>query len=228
VCGDLRVDHTAKTLLRNDACAYAHDPDNPCWCYGFMPMYNPDGTLMNFISHGKLNDEQEAVLRRFVMGYNVHDIGAGQLALAKKLQELGAHTVTAIDKMYSHHMVFTPHPSITLVGEYFEEYARHGHFIDVAFVSWPEVHGQRRIVDLLRGARTIIYLGSNFDGTACGSVEMFQYLSQREVLALVPAKWNSLIVYGHTYPIQRRLLPEEYAAIHRANEYFEWGADIAM
>lgn len=226
VCGDTRADHTAKTLLRNDACAYAHDPDNPCWCYGFMPMLNPDGSLMTFLSMGKLTDEQEAVLRQFVMGFNIHDIGAGQLGMAKKLQELGAHTVTAVDKIYSHHPVVSPHPSITLVGEYFDEYANHGHFIDVAFVSWPEAYGQDRIVDLLRGARIVIYLGSNFDGTACGSEAMFQYLSQRNVLALVPHRWNSLIVYGNEYPVQRRLVPEEYAALHRDRDYFAWGVDI--
>ena len=217
------------------ACAYAHDSDNPCWCYKFVPLLNPDGSLMTFISYGNLNDEQEAVLRRFVMGYNVHDIGAGQLALARKLVELGAHAVTALDKIYAdfRHNNFddcrswaAPLPQISLVGEHFEEYARHGHFIDVAFVSWPETNNQKRIVDLLRGARTIIYLGSNFDGTSCGSAEMFRYLSQRSVAAVVPHKYNSLIVYGHEYPVQRRLLPEEYAALHRDGPYFTYGEDI--
>lgn len=207
------------------ACAYAHDSDNPCWCYKFVPLINADGSLMASISMGKLTDEQEAVLRQFVMGYNVHDIGAGQLGLARKLIELGAHTVTAVDRVYADFRNnnfndcapwVPPLPGITLVGEYFEEYARHGHFIDVAFVSWPEVYNQDRIVDLLRGARTIIYLGSNFDGTACGSEEMFRYLSQRNVLALVPHRRNSLIVYGNEH-VTRRLLPEEYAAPCRSS-----------
>ena len=231
-CGDPKSAHTAKTLLRNDACAYAHDSDAPCWCYRYTPasrgfLLKPDGTAMT-ISMGKLNDEQEAVVRQYVAGYNVHDLGAGQLGMAQKLIELGAHTVTAIDKIYSYSRPpWSPPPGVTLVGEYFEEYARHGHFVDVALVSWPEAYNspQAGIVTLLKEARIVIYLGSNFDGTACGSEEMFRFLSQREVLALVPNKFNSLIVYGREL-VHRRLLPEEYAALNRDKAYCVYGAEI--
>ncbi len=135
-CGHTREEHTAKTLGRNDACAYALDSDGPCFCAGFSQgrgyLLNPDGSLMT-ISIGNLTDEQEAVVKIFVAGCNVHDIGAGQLALAMKLIELGANSVTAIDKIYSYEVVH-PLSRITPVGESFEEYAKHGHFIDVAFV----------------------------------------------------------------------------------------------
>ena len=185
-------------------------------------------TYMHPLFTGRLTDEQEAIVRNFVMGYNVHDLGSGQLGLAMKLVELGAHTVTAVDKEYSHRLFYSPHPSITLVGEYFEEYARHGHFIDVALVSWPEVYNQQGLELLLRYARTVIYLGTNFDGTACGSAEMFNHLVQREVLALVPHKWNSLIVYGQRVQGSRKLLPEEYAALHRDSAYFKFGEDLDL
>lgn len=189
-------------------------------------MLNPDGSLMTFISHGQLTDEQEAVVRTFVAGYNVHDIGAGQLALAQKLIELGANTVTAVDKCYSHTLVKSL-PHITLVGEYFEEYAKHGHVVDVAFLSWPEAYQQQGVVQLIEDARVVVYLGNNFDGVSCGSEEMFQHLVQREVLGLVPNQFNSLIVYGNSR-IKRRPLPEEYAGLHREmTGYFNYGEDIA-
>lgn len=200
-----------------------------------MPMLNPDGSLMTFLSIGKLNDEQEAVLRQFVMGYNIHDIGAGQLGLSKKLIELGAHTVTAVDRIYADFRNnnfndcapwVAPLPGISLVGEYFEEYARHGHFIDVAFISWPEAYHQQGIVQLIERARVVIYLGSNFDGISCGSEDMFCTLSQRNVLATVPHRFNTLIVYGNEW-VARRLLPEEYAALNRGTNYFVYGDDIA-
>lgn len=170
---------------------------------------------MTNIAMGQLTDEQEAIVRQYVAGYNVHDIGAGQLGLSKKLLELGAHTVTALDKDYNHrlHLYQTGLP-ITLVGETFEEYARHGHFIDVAFVSWPETYQQFGIVQLLRDARITIYLGSNFDGTACGSKEMFEQLVMQEVLATVPHRWNTLIVYGNRRVVRRPLM-EELAALRR-------------
>ena len=200
-------------------------------------LLNADGSLMTTISMGKLNDEQEAVLRNFVMGYNVHDIGSGQLGLSRKLIELGAHTVTAIDKLYADFRNnnfkdcapwVPPHPGITLVGEYFEEYASYGHFIDVAFVSWPEAyHPDNGLVALLTGVRTVIYLGTNFDGTACGSIALFQHLSRRNILATVPHKWNTLLVYGNEQQT-RRLLPEEYAALHRDGAYFKFGDDLDL
>lgn len=177
------------------------------------------------ISVGQLNAEQEAVVRNFVAGYSVHDLGSGQLGLARKLLELGAHMVTAVDKEYSWnlHRYQTGMPHLLLVGETFEEYARHGHFVDVAFISWPEVYQQHGLVDIIRQARVVVYLGSNFDGTVCGSVELFQHLAQREVLALAPAKFNSLIVYGRQ-GAQRRLLPEEVAALRREAELYPFTA----
>ncbi len=175
------------------------------------------------VSHGHLNDEQEAVLRTFVAGYCVHDLGAGQLGLAKKLVELGAHMVTALDKEYSwnFHRYQANLPHVLLVGETFEEYARHGHFVDVAFISWPVAHHLPGLVDIIRQARTVIYLGSNFDGTVCGSHDLFEHLLQREVLALVPHRFHRLIVYG-MQGVQRAPLPEEYAALHRGRGGFAY------
>lgn len=175
---------------------------------------------------GDLNEEQEAVVRNFVAGYSVHDLGAGELKIAAKLVELGAHRVIAVDKLYSHRVLNLPHPTVFLVGEYFEEYAMHGHLIDVAFVSWPEAWRLPGLVRLLADARISIYLGSNFDGVSCGTEELFQFWSRRNVLATVPSKQNTLIVYGNLVT-QRRLLPEEYAALHRGTiGYFTYGEDI--
>jgi len=193
-------------------------------------MVNPDGTVMTFISIGKFNDEQEAVVRNFVAGYNVHDLGAGQLGMANQLSDLGAHTVTAVDKNYAGNLdrYTDRRPNVNLVGEYFEEYARHGHFIDVAFVCWPECYEQQGLVQLIHNVRTVIYLGSNFDGAACGSTEFWETMKRREVLAVVPDRWNSLIVYAGQKWIARRPLPEEYAGLHRAGSHFAYGADLVV
>lgn len=193
-------------------------------------LINPDGTVMTFISMGRLDDEQEAVVRNFVAGYNVHDLGAGQLGMANRLSDLGAHTVTAVDKDYEGNLdrYTDRRPNVSLVGETFEEYAKHGHFIDVAFVCWPECYGQDGIVELLNNVRTIIYLGSNFDGSACGHQDMWESLKRKEVLALVPGRWNSLIVYAGQKWVARRPLPEEYAALHRSGPFFKYGADLVV
>lgn len=183
---------------------------------------------MTCIAMGGLNDEQEAVVRNFVQGFNVHDLGAGQLGMSRKLVELGAHTVTAIDKDYEGrlHLYQDRPPQVNLVGELFEEYAKHGHFIDVAFVCWPECYAQNGIVQLIQNVRVIIYLGSNFDGIACGAHDMWAVLKNREVLAYVPNRWNSLIVYAGQKWVARRPLPEEYAALNREGSYLKYDDDL--
>lgn len=189
-------------------------------------LLNPDGTVMTCIAMGQLYAEQELIVRRYVQGHDVHDLGAGQLGMSKKLIELGAHTVTAVDKDYESRMhLYGTFPRITLVGETFEQYARHEHYIDVAFVCWPECYQQRGIVRLLMNVRTIIYLGTNFDGTACGSTEMWEHLRHNEVLAYVPHRFNNLIVYNGTRWIARRPLPEEYAGLHRDGPPLVYGED---
>lgn len=160
---------------------------------------------------GRLSVEQCSVLTQYLKGRVVHDLGAGDLTLAGGLLELGARHIVAVDADYRWHK---PPVSIqvTLVGAYFDAYVATEPEIDVAFVSWPEQYAIQGLRSLVQRAKTVIYLGSNFDGTVCGSFDLWTHLRLRQVLATEPDRKNTLIVYGELGP-RRPLLPEEYSAL---------------
>lgn len=155
---------------------------------------------------GKLNLQQEAAIKPQILASVVHDLGAGDLVLAADLLRLGAQQVVAIDK--EPYRKRSPQ-GINTVTCYFENYPGN---IDIAFVSWPQEAFDLGLLNLIRRARTVIYLGSNTRGNACGFTQMWHYLATREVIAYVPDEYNSLVIYGSTLE-QRKYLPEEYAAI---------------
>lgn len=165
--------------------------------------------------YGSLNKAQEAALRPFVKRKVVHDLGAGDYTLSHRLLKFGAEKVIAIDHTRPYDtcpMTFRnliAGMKIEFVTGYFHQYHEP---IDTAFVSWPSNYASH--IDVLCDrAPTVIYLGVNTDGTCCGTPEMFEKLSKRAVLAHVPDRKNTLIVYG-SKRVERALLPEEFAAIN--------------
>lgn len=155
---------------------------------------------------GRLYHEQREALRPFLDVPMVHDLGSGDLSLAKDLVRLGAHKVVAIDKVQSRRASTAKVVPITC---YFENYPGP---VDTAFVSWPHNSYDFGLMSILRRARIVAYLGKNTDGTSCGTPQMWNHLVPREVLAHVPAKHNTLIVYGPELQA-RQYLPEEYAGL---------------
>jgi hypothetical protein len=66
-------------------------------------------------------------------------------------------------------------------------------------------------------AETLVYLGKNTDGSACGFPGLFEVLARREILAYVPDRPNTLIIYGkfirQPNEPHREPMPEEHAAL---------------
>ena len=160
--------------------------------------------------YGRLNAKQEAEVRRWVEGYHVHDLGAGDLVLSHKLLDLGAIHVTAIDRELSEGRTATRDRRITCFQEHFHN--THDQ-ISTAFVSWPCNWQDSGLLRLLTRTSIILYLGTNTRGTACGGPDLFGYLTQREVLAYEPWVENTLIVYGPRR-IFREPRGEEKAALN--------------
>lgn len=200
-------------------------------------------------SFGKLSAAQAEIVSRVVRGRTVHDIGAGEHALSRQLIDLGAREVVAIEaasKQYGRLEYGTPYEAITAVPVSFRQYGRMTKSaksfaraeggrplgpakpIQIAFVSWPtpedskfKTHSDYSILGIVRRAPVVIYLGSNMDGTMCGSRKLYEHLSRRKVLAHEPNKQNTLIVYNGLLPAgkERELLPEELAGIDAGNVY---------
>jgi hypothetical protein len=162
-------------------------------------------------SYGSLNKEQMGVLRSFIKGRRLRDYGCGNLRLTITLVRLfGARHVEAIDQ----DLVSVPRQLRSQIAFTQSHFYRVGPSTRTAFVSWPINHDTYLDRCLVHAPR-VIYLGTNMGGTACGYPHFWLSLVQREVLAYVPHAHNTLIVYGDKLKRRRRLMPEEYAALHR-------------
>lgn len=145
---------------------------------------------------GSLNKEQAKAIRPHVKGKTVWDLGAGDLTLSYQLLKLGAEKVVAVEKEETHP---SRSQAVEVQRKYFEQVLETP---EVVFVSWPANRRDVGLLRLVQNARTVIYLGCNTDYTCCGDRSFFTELSQREVLAYVPERRNSLLVVGHTRMIR--------------------------
>lgn len=165
------------------------------------------------MGYGKLNQAQRRAVTPHLVGKTVHDLGAGDLELARECLSLGAGHVVAIDKERNFSL---PRAKITKLHMSFAE------FNDPAptvILSWPVNHPAHGLLRLVKEAETVVYLGTNTDGMACGTKPLWKHLATRKVLAHVPVRENTLIVYGALLGKSRKVLPEEYAALNTDEIY---------
>lgn len=167
----------------------------------------------------RLNDAQRAALEPFINGARVHDLGSGDLVFTRELVRMGAEHVTAIDR----HPARSFNKRITCVEAHYENYHVD---VDVAVMSWP-ANWRTGLRETAEQSRIVVYVGKNTDGSSCGSQAMFEHLVDREVLAHVPDRCNTLIIYGPTR-VERDRLPEEHAKLTedakmwRYDELLKW------
>jgi hypothetical protein len=149
------------------------------------------------MSYGQLTTEMLDAIRPYVEGKRVIDLGAGDGRKARFLVRYGASHVTCVDKnlmpyqfagqniqwherTYFYDLVCNPN-----CPEY-----------DVAFVSWPVNYRQPGLVELCERAKVVIYLGCNYNGSACAFREFYQHLVGRELLDEHMTSRNALIIVG--------------------------------
>lgn len=150
-----------------------------------------------------------------VKGRKVHDLGSGDdLSLSLALVELGAKEVVAIDTYPYIQIATSP---VRYVRNYFESVVDED--VEVAFVSWPSNRSSSGLLELIRPASIVIYLGKCTDGSMCGSPELYRYFSKRAVIAHEPHHTNTLVIYGGESSQGRDLLPEELAGIDHERVY---------
>lgn len=163
-------------------------------------------------------DKQLSAIAEAVDSRHVHDLGAGDCRLAVLLlMECNARTVTAIDCELPdggrrRALEYMLPGDLLFVESTFAEYVP-SEPIDVAFVSWPPNRFVRGLVDLAASARTIIYLGSNVDCSACGGLDLLQYFLCRELQRYIPARQSTLLVLGDLLEHPREPTGEERAGI---------------
>lgn len=173
-------------------------------------------------TYGRLDQAQRVALAALVQGRRVHDLGSGTGVLAKEIADLGASHVVAVDS--AHHFFSFPHERITWRNQDFWDVKDE---IDVAFVSWPsnDVDAAILLASLGRRSRTVVYLGKNTDGTACGAKPFFSMLLRRRLVIDLPSRYNCLVAVDE--PLSgppRAPTSDEYAALCRDDAWITYEA----
>jgi len=175
--------------------------------------------------YGNLNIKMRDTVASFVKGRTVYDLGAGDGDHGRTLRAIGASRVVCIDKNpvgFDEAGSLPPRPHMTgieCVQGYIDKVPM-PNSPDVVFLGWPQNYPIPGLMQWVNAARTVIYLGCNFNGTACGFPDLFHGMMRRELLAYVPDPRNSLIVVGRTRPDPREPTAEEAAALSDAVVYF--------
>lgn len=170
--------------------------------------------IVAYIPFDNLSPMQRVHLQHVVEGRTVHDLGAGDLTYAHDLTIIGASHVVAIDK----EPVSNPFAEVTFQHKRFVDVQDD---IDIAFISWPANYVNHIEVPASR-ARTIVYVGKNTDGTACGPAALFDTMLHRKLIAYIPERRNTLIICEGVLARPRPATGEEYAAL---NDHKLWSFD---
>lgn len=157
-------------------------------------------------------NRQEDSIRLYIEGRSVIDLGAGCLNLAMQLKRLGASSVLAVDEV---DMPFCD--GIETQQKCFIDVTE---TLDVAFLSRPINRFCEGLNEILDRHEIVIYLGSNLAGSACGSLELFQYLVKRNPLAHILEPTGTMLIYSKATRVES-LYAEEIAALDAWN-----GGDI--
>ena len=166
------------------------------------------------VAYGSLSLTQTEAVAEYVEGKVVHDICCGNFDLAGELLCLGASGVVAVDSRELVEFSQVLPSGIRYVQSAIQDFEEP---IETLFVSWP-VNWRIGLDRLVRRAATVIYLGSNVDGSACGGDEFWRAVTAREICVEIPAPKNTLLIYGGSYVV-RELVPEEIAAVHHDRMY---------
>lgn len=173
------------------------------------------------MSWGKPHPSMRNPLYLAIQGKHVLDLGAGDFTLSRYLLQHGAKFVTAVEphnpSRYGPPVKAPPnfvHLPVYFDNDTLPDYIKTTN-VEVAFLSWPANHHLPGLLPLLREIPTILYLGTNFNGTSCGHPALFKFFLTRELVAFVDRQpHNSMIILGERLPKGQRLpTPEEDAAL---------------
>jgi hypothetical protein len=170
--------------------------------------------------YGQLTPHAQEIVSKLVRDKIVWDLGAGEGHFCRRLLRLGARKVVAVEKAWNsgNPGIHWGRPdfgtlNIDVRPNYFKDVEVPPEGIEVAFLSWPFNIYMEGLQELLRASRTIIYLGSNVQGNACGYLEMFEHFREREIEAYLPKLDNTFIVYGDVLDEPRTELVGEEKAV---------------
>lgn len=184
--------------------------------------------IIAHMHYGAITKEQLAYVRKFVKGRTVYDLGCGDGTYASMIARY-CNRLVAVDKESYHVKKLSKLSNVECVVSYFKDYHPDVQEDDVALFFWPVNYNSTDMVTIERLFRNVIYLGSNVNMSACGSIGLWRDFASRPILEHIPDARNTLIAYGALYDVLGRpLVHEEYAAINNNEVHTYYGCPCGM
>lgn len=147
---------------------------------------------MKKLGYCTLTDKQESTLLSWVKDEVVHDLGAGNLSLAL-LMSSHAKEVHAIDKELPKASNL---PANVHLHEGLFNAVKLPTTLDCVVLAWPPNMHCPGLLDMVKRAFRVAYIGSNTSGSACGTSDLFVHLSKRMLVHEVRHHINCLHCYS--------------------------------
>jgi hypothetical protein len=166
-----------------------------------------------------LNEKQIDLLEKTVKDKSIVDLGCGQLDFIHYcVIKLGAKDAIGVDIQKPKYQGSLP-DNVSFVESSFGDYQYTKG--DVAILAWPSVFISLPVpntetisddlIRILKNFETVIYIGLNDGKTAvCGNPKLWEYLTQRELIAHELGNNNMLVYGGDDFDVERLLIQEEY------------------
>lgn len=159
-----------------------------------------------------LTPEQWSYLQVACKGHDLVEVGGATGALCKQLLEHGARSALNIEK---ERLPFVHAPKLThycgTVQNFLLEREAQELQGRLVVLCWPVNYASfsKAVCTLLQDVAEIIYIGKNDGVTACGTTELWEYLSCREVIQWIFGPVSTVIHYRNRLCRPRELLNEE-------------------
>lgn len=163
--------------------------------------------------YGDLTPERLAMIKPYLAGRNVFDLGCGVTAPhAPLLHPLCKH-LTCVDPKGQHAHRHTPPSVPSGVKRMFQYFDTMRSLCEdsVAFLSWPNASGTRGLSMLVGQCETIIFLGRSDGVTLCGDRNLWRLFMQKEVVFAHKGARDHLVVYQGARTEPYALETEAYA-----------------
>lgn len=162
--------------------------------------------------YGKLTPTQIKLLTPVVQNKDVVDIGGGSGWLSNLCDTLGGN-VTCLDRMPTGQL----QPKVKSVTSDMNSLAAKKLYqqADTLLLCWPVNNPTvERLLTNLPNGKTLIYIGSNHDGNACGTEDFWRKLVHNAVIGHCSDLRNHMIIYELGKKRQRPFLWEEWNGCH--------------
>lgn len=181
---------------------------------------NLQPTIIRENSWWTMTDAQLGIFEKHVKGAKFLEAFCGNGSLSEMAMEMGAISGVAFDKESK----FPQIKGVSFKSCYTKDFPVNGDKYDALLISYPQSHNNAcsGLDKLFNISKKVIYIGCNFDSTACGDTNFWKTMITKEVLAVEMSVRNTMIVYGDKPRNESQpglVLWEELAGLDRSKIY---------